>query len=109
MDLQLTNFMKSVIINPIIKVKDSNVILGGYTPIAWKTGESDEDNDEFDNDGDNYDAAKDSFIFSFTNSNDIENYILSRVKKKNVLQITKIILAHHLIVTLVLQKIFAFV
>jgi hypothetical protein len=67
----------------IIKVKDSNEVLGGYTPIAWKTDESDDDNDEFDNDGDNYDTAKDSFIFSFTNSNDIENYILSRVKKEN--------------------------
>jgi hypothetical protein len=49
----------------IIKVKDSNEILGGYNPIEWK----------FDG---SYGVANDSFIFSFGNNN-IENYILSRV------------------------------
>ncbi|RIA78916.1 hypothetical protein C1645_842068 [Glomus cerebriforme] len=46
------------------KVKDSNEILGGYNPIAWKTGGG-------------YDSTKDSFIFSFNSR--IEYYILSRV------------------------------
>ncbi len=52
----------------IIKVKDSNEILGGYNPIEWK----------FDG---SYDITKDSFIFSF-NDNNVENYILSRVKNE---------------------------
>jgi hypothetical protein len=51
----------------IIKVKDSNEILGGYNPIIWKS----------DN---NYGTTKDSFIFSFENNENIENYVLSRVK-----------------------------
>jgi hypothetical protein len=50
----------------IIKVKDSNEILGGYTPIAWKS------NDKFG-------GTKDSFIFSFKNNN-IEDNILSLVR-----------------------------
>ncbi len=50
----------------IIKVKDSSEILGGYNPIAWKS------------DG-GYSSTKDSFIFSFKDSDSIENYILSRV------------------------------
>jgi hypothetical protein len=50
----------------IIKVKDSNEILGGYNPIAWKSDK-------------NFDTTKDSFIFSFKDNN-IENHILSRVK-----------------------------
>jgi len=52
----------------IIKVKDSNEILGGYNPIAWKSDIS-------------FSRTKDSFIFSFK-GNDIENHILSRVKSE---------------------------
>ena len=44
----------------IIKVKGSNEILGGYNPIEWK---SDAD----------WSSTKDSFIFSFKNSDRIEN------------------------------------
>ncbi|GBC06509.1 hypothetical protein RclHR1_06890013 [Rhizophagus clarus] len=51
----------------IIKVKDSTEILGGYNPIIWKSDNS-------------WGATKDSFIFSFKNKNNIEEYILSRVK-----------------------------
>ncbi|GBC41165.2 carbohydrate-binding module family 13 protein [Rhizophagus irregularis DAOM 181602=DAOM 197198] len=50
----------------IIKVKDSSEILGGYNPIEWKSDES-------------YGTTKDSFIFSFSNNDGIENYILSRI------------------------------
>src|SRR5205814_9325719 len=53
----------------IIKVKDSNEILGGYNPIIWKSNYS-------------FGTTKDSFIFSFKNK-DNENYILSRVKTEN--------------------------
>ena len=51
----------------VIKAKDNNGILGGYNPIEWKSKCG-------------YSATKDSFIFSFKNSDRIENYILSRVK-----------------------------
>jgi hypothetical protein len=54
----------------IIKVKDSNDILGGYNPIIWKS--------DF-----GYSITKDSFIFSFKNKENIEDYILSRVKNEN--------------------------
>ncbi|RIA84983.1 hypothetical protein C1645_879610 [Glomus cerebriforme] len=50
----------------IIKVKDSNEILGGYNPIIWKSECG-------------YSTTKDSFIFSFKNKDSIENYVLSRV------------------------------
>jgi hypothetical protein len=50
----------------IIKVKDSNEILGGYNPIAWKSDKS-------------HGTTKDSFIFSFKDNN-IESHILSRIK-----------------------------
>ncbi|GBB93219.1 hypothetical protein RclHR1_21300002 [Rhizophagus clarus] len=50
----------------IIKVKDSNEILGGYNPVIWKSDES-------------FGFTKDSFIFSFKDKNGIDNYILSRV------------------------------
>ncbi|GBC05750.1 hypothetical protein RclHR1_00640038, partial [Rhizophagus clarus] len=53
----------------IIKIKDSKEILGGYNPIAWKSG-------------DIYGITEDSFIFSFKNSDNIDNYILSRVKNE---------------------------
>ena len=55
----------------IIKVKDSNEILGGYNPIRWESG----------NYG-SYGTTKDSFIFSFVNKDNIENYIISRVIDK---------------------------
>jgi hypothetical protein len=58
----------------IIKVKDSNEILGGYNPIDWK------DNSIFF--GSSYRATKDSFIFSFMNKNDIENCLISRVENE---------------------------
>ncbi|PKY31760.1 hypothetical protein RhiirB3_531755 [Rhizophagus irregularis] len=54
----------------IVKMKGSDKILGGYNPVEWKSA------------GD-YSSTKDSFIFSFDNSNSIENHILSRVKNEN--------------------------
>ncbi|CAB4403735.1 unnamed protein product [Rhizophagus irregularis] len=54
----------------IIKVKNSNEILGGYNPIIWKSDLS-------------FGITKDSFIFSFKDKENIENYILSRVKYEN--------------------------
>ncbi|GES76361.1 carbohydrate-binding module family 13 protein [Rhizophagus clarus] len=53
----------------IVKVKDSNEILGGYNPIEWKSDNK-------------YGTTEDSFIFSFNNDK-IENYTLSRVMKEN--------------------------
>jgi hypothetical protein len=53
----------------IVKVKNSNEILGGYNPIAWKSN--------YSNVG--YGITKDSFIFSFKNANRVESNILSRV------------------------------
>ncbi|RGB41186.1 hypothetical protein C1646_686093 [Rhizophagus diaphanus] len=50
----------------IIKVKDSDEILGGYNPEIWKSNFSDSN-------------TNDSFIFSFKNKENIEDYILSRV------------------------------
>ncbi|RGB35933.1 hypothetical protein C1646_698429 [Rhizophagus diaphanus] len=54
----------------IIKVKDSNEILGGYNPIMWTSNII-------------WGVTKDSFIFSFKNKENIGNYILSRVKNEN--------------------------
>ncbi|UZO03046.1 uncharacterized protein OCT59_023459 [Rhizophagus irregularis] len=54
----------------IIKVKDSNEILGGYNPIVWESNH------------DVFGTTKDSFIFSFKNKENIENYVLSRVKNE---------------------------
>ncbi|EXX74099.1 uncharacterized protein OCT59_027119 [Rhizophagus irregularis] len=54
----------------IIKVKDSKEILGGYNPIKWKSDKSSG-------------ITKDSFIFSFKNRDNFENYILSRVENEN--------------------------
>ncbi|CAB4437659.1 unnamed protein product [Rhizophagus irregularis] len=48
----------------VIKVKNSNEILGGYNPISWYNNPT-------------YGITNDSFIFSFKDKND---YILSRVK-----------------------------
>ncbi|UZO02805.1 uncharacterized protein OCT59_021283 [Rhizophagus irregularis] len=53
----------------IVKVKDSNEILGGYNPIEWKSNQSNS-------------TTEDSFIFSFHN-NGTEKYILSRVTNEN--------------------------
>jgi hypothetical protein len=50
-------------------LKGSNEILGGYNPVEWKSGNS-------------YSVPRDSFIFSFKNSDDIENHILSRVRNE---------------------------
>jgi hypothetical protein len=55
----------------IIKVKDSNEILGGYNPIEWESLEED------------FMTTEDSFIFSFKNNDNIENHILSRVDDKD--------------------------
>jgi hypothetical protein len=52
----------------VFKVKESNEILGGYNPIAWNSS------------GSKYGTTKDSFIFSFKNKENMQNYILSRVK-----------------------------
>ena len=53
----------------IIKIKDSNEILGGYNPIEWRSGHG-------------WGNTKDSFIFSFKNDDNIEDYILSRIKNE---------------------------
>ena len=54
----------------IIKIKGSDEILGGYNPIKWRSS------------GNEYNSTKDSFIFSFKNSDRIESFILSRVKNE---------------------------
>ncbi|CAB4427795.1 unnamed protein product [Rhizophagus irregularis] len=51
----------------IIKVKDSNEILGGYNPIKWESVNS-------------YGTTNDSFIFSFMNKN-INDHVISRVSE----------------------------
>ncbi|GBC06515.1 hypothetical protein RclHR1_00690005 [Rhizophagus clarus] len=51
----------------IVKVKDSDEVLGGYNPIVWKSDHA-------------YGNTSDSFIFSFMNKN-INNHIISRVKE----------------------------
>ncbi|RGB42396.1 hypothetical protein C1646_751050 [Rhizophagus diaphanus] len=53
----------------IVKVKDSNEILGGYNPIKWEPSIP-------------LGITKDSFIFSFNNDR-IEDHILSRVTNEN--------------------------
>ncbi|GBC26968.1 carbohydrate-binding module family 13 protein [Rhizophagus irregularis DAOM 181602=DAOM 197198] len=53
----------------IIKVKYHNEILGGYNQITW-------DSDSM------LDIAKDNFIFSFKDKDNIDNHILSRVKNE---------------------------
>jgi hypothetical protein len=58
----------------IIKVKESNEILGGYNPIAWKSCGYGEVSIGA------YKYTKDSFIFSFKNKDNIEGHILSRTK-----------------------------
>jgi hypothetical protein len=56
----------------VVKVKDSNEILGGYNPIAWASN-------VLGNIFGSYGTTKDSFIFSFENN----NYVLSRVIYEN--------------------------
>ncbi|GES83690.1 carbohydrate-binding module family 13 protein [Rhizophagus clarus] len=51
----------------VVKVKDSNEILGGYNPIVWKSAYA-------------FGKTNDSFIFSFMNKN-INDHIISRVKE----------------------------
>ncbi|RGB43455.1 hypothetical protein C1646_518763 [Rhizophagus diaphanus] len=53
----------------VIKLDNSNEILGGYNPIEWES-----------NYYGNFGTTNDSFIFSFKNSDDIKSHILSRVK-----------------------------
>ncbi|EXX58784.1 hypothetical protein RirG_194750 [Rhizophagus irregularis DAOM 197198w] len=53
----------------IIKVKDSNEILGGYNPLTWNSESG-------------YVTTKGSFIFSFKNKENIEDYVLSHVKNE---------------------------
>ncbi|GES83718.1 carbohydrate-binding module family 13 protein [Rhizophagus clarus] len=55
----------------IIKVKDTDEILGGYNPIEWKN--------EYGITS-RYNTTIDSFIFSFEDKENIENCIISRVK-----------------------------
>ncbi|GES83748.1 carbohydrate-binding module family 13 protein [Rhizophagus clarus] len=52
----------------IIKVKDSDEILGGYNPIKWNSV--------------GFGTTNNSFIFSFMNNKNIEDSLLSRVKDK---------------------------
>ncbi|EXX56280.1 uncharacterized protein OCT59_020367 [Rhizophagus irregularis] len=52
----------------VAKVRDSNEILGGYNPVAWKSAAIHRSS-----------TTKDSFIFSFESNNRINNYILSHV------------------------------
>ncbi|RGB24044.1 hypothetical protein C1646_515683 [Rhizophagus diaphanus] len=66
----------------IIKVKDSNEILGGYNPIKWKDNNGifvgyNPINWESDF---GYGSTDDSFIFSFMNKN-INEHVISRVKE----------------------------
>ncbi|GES99133.1 carbohydrate-binding module family 13 protein [Rhizophagus clarus] len=58
----------------VIKVKDSNEILGGYNPIAWVSVK---------NYCESFRTTKDSFIFSFKNGDKNDSFILSRVKDEN--------------------------
>ncbi|GBC32784.2 hypothetical protein GLOIN_2v1881828 [Rhizophagus irregularis DAOM 181602=DAOM 197198] len=69
--IKLPNILPEIfqIILRYIYMKDSTEILGGYNPIEWNSDCC-------------YRATKDSFIFSFRNSDDIESYILSRVKNE---------------------------
>ncbi|GES83734.1 carbohydrate-binding module family 13 protein [Rhizophagus clarus] len=60
----------------IIKVKDSDEILGGYNPIIWESREYCPFTER------EYSETNDSFIFSFNNEKDINNHILSRVKNE---------------------------
>ncbi|RHZ71360.1 hypothetical protein Glove_259g26 [Diversispora epigaea] len=62
----LCNQKKNLLV--VVKVKDTDEILGGYNPICWNC-----------NCSGLFSTTNDSFIFSLKNGN-IKNYILSRVK-----------------------------
>ncbi|EXX73157.1 hypothetical protein RirG_062710 [Rhizophagus irregularis DAOM 197198w] len=55
----------------IIKVKDSDEILGGYNPITWNSNIN------------SYGVTNNSFLFSFKNNDNLEDHILSRIKDGN--------------------------
>ncbi|EXX56564.1 uncharacterized protein OCT59_021130 [Rhizophagus irregularis] len=57
----------------VIKLKDSNEILGGYNPIEWDSRFSSYKC---------YGTTRNSFIFSFMNKENIGNYVLSRVRNE---------------------------
>jgi hypothetical protein len=61
----------------VIRVKDSNEILGGYNPIIWESRKF------IPESSNEYSKTKDSFIFSFNDKEDIKNHTLSRVKDEN--------------------------
>ncbi|RIA97512.1 hypothetical protein C1645_813912 [Glomus cerebriforme] len=44
----------------VIKIKNSDQIIGGYNPLEWNSSDTDR-------------ATKDSFIFSITNKNDLQS------------------------------------
>src|ERR1051325_11147525 len=54
----------------IVKVEGTDSIVGGYNPLDWDTSES-------------YKATNDSFVFSFTNKNDINTATVSHVNSFN--------------------------
>uniref|UniRef100_A0A1D1Y373 BTB/POZ domain-containing protein 9 n=1 Tax=Anthurium amnicola TaxID=1678845 RepID=A0A1D1Y373_9ARAE len=56
----------------LIKIKDTDEIIGGYNPLIWKESRDGE-----------YGKTDESFIFSFKNKNNLEDAILSRVKDVN--------------------------
>ncbi|PKC73772.1 hypothetical protein RhiirA1_450750 [Rhizophagus irregularis] len=66
----------------IMKVKDTNEILGGYNPIKWDPDEDDDDYYYYDDDDDDDEDIKNNFIFSFKCDKNNINYILSRVIDK---------------------------
>ncbi|PKC52696.1 hypothetical protein RhiirA1_480911 [Rhizophagus irregularis] len=73
--------------NNVRQLNNSNEILGEYNLIAWESNESDESDDELDEE--NFGTTKDSFIFSFDNSVDVESYILSRGRFVDIVLLIK--------------------
>jgi hypothetical protein len=57
----------------VIKVKDSDEILGGYNPIEWNSRYSSKNC---------YGITGNSFIFSFMNKENVEDHVLSRVRNE---------------------------
>ncbi|GES76308.1 carbohydrate-binding module family 13 protein [Rhizophagus clarus] len=64
------NQSRTVTTVTIIKVKDSDEILGGYNPIGWKSNNS-------------FGITKSSFIFSFKNNNNILSRVINDKKAIN--------------------------
>ncbi|RHZ60524.1 hypothetical protein Glove_352g24 [Diversispora epigaea] len=60
----------------IIKVKETEEILGGYNPLVWDSNAADA------GDGGSWEKTDDSFTFSLKNGN-IQNSILSKVKNRD--------------------------